>query len=56
MVGIPGMRAFFFHSRWQTLGVPSVLTRIGQLHQSPPLFVPGDLFPLFFGTDIRIYW
>jgi len=65
MVGIPGMREFFFtlrvefllktddgyprdasvfvHSRWQTLGVPSALIPISQLHQSPPLPVPGDL-------------
>jgi len=43
IVGIPGMRAFFFHSRWQPMGVPSALTPIGQLHQSAPSPVPGDL-------------
>jgi len=35
--------SFFPHSRWHTLGVPSVLTPIGQHHQSPPSPVPGDL-------------
>jgi len=30
-------------SPWQTLGVPSALTPIGQLHQFPPSPVPGDL-------------
>jgi len=43
--GYPRDAGVFFHSRWQTwtLGVPSALTPIGQLHQSPPLPVPGDL-------------
>jgi len=27
---------------WQTLGTPSTLSPIGQLHQSPPLPGPGD--------------
>ena len=36
-------RFFSSCSRWQTLGVPSALTPIGQLHQSPPSPVPGDL-------------
>ena len=31
------------YSPWQTLGVPFALTPIGQLHQSPPSPVPGDL-------------
>ena len=31
------------YSPWQTLEVPSALTPIGQLHQSPPLPVPGGL-------------
>ena len=30
-------------SPWQTLSIPSALTPIGQLHQSPPSPVPGDL-------------
>jgi len=29
-------------SRWQTLGIPSALTPIGQLYRSPPSPVPGD--------------
>jgi len=28
------------YSPWQTLGVPSTLTHIGQLHKSPPSPVP----------------
>ena len=28
---------------WQTLGIPSTITPIGQLHQSPPWPIPGDL-------------
>ena len=39
--GYPRDAGIFFHSRWQTLGVPSALTPIGQLHQSPPSPVPG---------------
>jgi len=42
IVGIPGMQKLLF-SPWQTLGVPFALTPIGQLHQSPPSPVPGDL-------------
>ena len=30
-------------SPWQTLSIPFALTPIGQLHQSPPSPVPGDL-------------
>jgi len=41
--GYPRDAGIFFHSRWQTLGVPSALTLIGQLHQSPPSPVPRDL-------------
>jgi len=41
--GYPRDAGVFFYSRWQTLGVPSALTPIGQLHQSPPSPVPGDL-------------
>ena len=26
-----------------TLGIPFIITPIGQLHQSPPLPIPGDL-------------
>ena len=40
-VGISRMWALF-HSRWQTLGIPSALIPIGQLYQSPPSPVPGD--------------
>ena len=40
--GYPKDAGVFFHPRWQTLGVPSALTPIGQLHQSPPSPVPGD--------------
>jgi len=32
--GYPRDAGVFFHSPWQTLGVPSVLTPIGQLYQS----------------------
>ena len=28
---------------WQPLGIPSAITPIGQLHQSPPSPFPGDL-------------
>jgi len=28
---------------WQPLGIPSAITPIGQLHQSPPSPIPGDL-------------
>jgi len=28
---------------WQPLRIPSAITRIGQLHQSPPSPIPGDL-------------
>jgi len=41
MVGIPCMRAFFLIHNWETMGVPSALPPIGQLHQSPPSPVPG---------------
>ena len=29
--------------QWQPLGIPSAVTPIGQLHQSPPSPMPGDL-------------
>jgi len=41
--GYPMHAGVFSHSRWQTLGNPFALTSIGQLHQSPPSPVPGDL-------------
>ena len=41
--GYPRDAGIFFHSRWQTLGVPFALTPIGQLHQSQPSPVPGNL-------------
>ena len=28
---------------WQPLGIPSAITPIGQLHQSPPSPIPGDI-------------
>ena len=28
---------------WQPLGIPFAITPIGQLHQSPPSPIPGDL-------------
>ena len=28
---------------WQPLGIPSAITPIGQLHQSPPSPIPGEL-------------
>jgi len=31
------------YSPWQTLRIPSALTLIDQLHQSPPSSIPGDL-------------
>ena len=40
--GYPGMRKLLY-SPWQTLSIPFALTPIGQLHQSPPSPVPGDL-------------
>jgi len=42
IVGVPGMRKLLY-SPWQTLRVPFALTPIGQLHQSLPSPVPGDL-------------
>jgi len=30
------------NKRWQPLGIPSAITPIGQLHQSPPSPIPGD--------------
>jgi len=30
---------------WQPLGLPSTITPIGQLHQSPPSPIPGDQSP-----------
>ena len=30
------------YSPWQPLGIPSAITPIGQLHQSPPSPIPGD--------------
>jgi len=31
------------HKTWQPLGIPSAIIPIGQLHQSPPSPIPGDL-------------
>ena len=36
------------YSPWQTLGVPSALTPIGQLHQSPPSPVPGGFIRVMY--------
>ena len=41
--GYPKDAGVFFHSRWKTLGVPFALIPIGQLHQSSPSPIPGDL-------------
>ena len=41
IVGIPRTRGLLY-SPWQPLGIPSYVTPIGQLHQSPPLPIPGD--------------
>jgi len=41
-VGIPRTRGLLC-SPWQHLGIPSAITPIGQLHQSPPSPIPGDL-------------
>jgi len=43
--GYPRDLGIFFHLRWQTLGVPFALTTIGQVYQSLPSPVPGDLGP-----------
>ena len=40
--GYPRDAKVFFNSRWQTLGIPSNLPPIGQLHPSPPSPVPRD--------------
>jgi len=41
-VGIPRTRGLHY-AHWQALGIPSAITPIGQLHQSPPSPFPGDL-------------
>jgi len=41
-VGIPRTRGLLY-SPWQPLGIPSAITPISQLHQSPPSPIPGDL-------------
>ena len=50
---IPGMWKILY-SPWQTLEVPSTLTPIGQLHQSPPSPVPGYLS--FFNKNSILKW
>jgi len=42
IVGIPRTGGLLYSS-WQPLGITSSVTPIGQLHQSPPLPIPGDL-------------
>jgi len=42
IVGIPRTRGLLY-SPWQPLGIPSAMTPIGQLHQTPPSPIPGDL-------------
>ena len=41
-MGIPTKRGSNY-SPWQPLGIPSAITPIAQLHQSPPSPIPGDL-------------
>jgi len=36
------IKAIFTYSPWRTLGVPSAITSLGQLSQSPPLPIPGE--------------
>ena len=40
-MGIPRTRGV--NKPWQPLGIPSAITPIGQLHQSPPSPIPGIL-------------
>jgi len=40
-VGIPRTLGLLY-SPWRPLGIPSAITPIGQLHQSPPSHIPGD--------------
>jgi len=40
-VGIPRTRGLLY-SPWLPLRIPSTITPIGQLHQSPPSPIPGD--------------
>jgi len=42
IVCIPGTRGLLY-SHWQPLGISSTITLLGQLHQSPPSPIPGDL-------------
>ena len=42
VVGIPRTQRLLY-SPWQPLGIPSAITTISQLHQSPPSPIPGDL-------------
>jgi len=41
MMGIPRTRGLL-KSSWQPLGIPSAITSLSQLHQSPPSPIPGD--------------
>jgi len=40
-VGIPRTLGLLY-SPWRPLGIPSAITPISQLHQSPPSHIPGD--------------
>jgi len=41
-VGIPRTR-WLPYSPWKPLGIPSTISPLGQLYQSPPWPIPGDL-------------
>jgi len=41
IVGIPKTRGLIY-SPWKTTGIPSAITPLGLLYQSPPLPIPGD--------------
>ena len=41
-------------SPWQTLSIPFALTPIGQLHQSPPSPVPGDLGRVILKIELEL--
>jgi len=43
--GYPRDAGVFFHARWQTLGVPSALTAIGQLHLWSCEYIVSSEFP-----------
>ena len=43
VVGIPRTWGLFY-SPWKPMEISSAITPIGQLHQSPPSPIPGDLF------------